>query len=89
MSNCNPACLQGKEGKGKKKMIDLYEPQRLLRATDARAATTEESASSSETAEKLYKILRGEGRERKRQEEELKKVSTFLTKTVQVSWDSH
>lgn len=74
MSNCNPACLQGKEGKGKKKMIDLYEPQRLLRATDARAATTEESASSSETAEKLYKILRGE---EPRGEEELKKFPLF------------
>ena len=85
LSNCNPVCLQGKEGKGKRKMIDLYEPQRLLKAEEE----TEKSASSSETAEKLYKILRGEGRERKRQEEELKKVSTFLTKTVQVSRDSH
>ena len=74
LSNCNPACLQGKEGKGKKKMIDLYEPQRLLRATDARAATTEESASSSETAEKLYKILRGG---EPRGEEELKKFPLF------------
>ena len=63
-------------------MIDLYEPQRLLKAEEE----TEKSASSSETAEKLYKILRGE---EPRGEEELKKVSTFLTKTVQVSWDSH
>lgn len=68
LSNCNPACLQGKEGKGKKKMIDLYEPQRLLRAA-------EESASSSETAEKLYKILRGG--EPRRGEEELKKFPLF------------
>ena len=62
LSNCNPVCLQGKEGKGKRKMIDLYEPQRLLKAEKE----TEKSASSSETAEKLYKILRGEGRERGR-----------------------
>ena len=59
LSNCNPVCLQGKEGKGKRKMIDLYEPQRLLKAEEE----TEKSASSSETAEKLYKILRGEGRD--------------------------